>query len=43
MAYEYALKSCDNKEHKSDGCELLAHLIINGKTKKANNLSYDEE
>ena len=30
QAYEYALKGCENEDHPSKGCDLLAMMIIEG-------------
>lgn len=44
QAYEYALKGCDSEEHptKSEGCDLLALIIIKGLTTETDAMSYDE-
>ena len=42
-AYEYAIKGCESEDHptKSQGCDLLAMMIIEGKTTEAENMNYD--
>ncbi len=44
-AYGYALKGCDSEEHptKSEGCDLLALMIIEGQTTQSDSMSYDEK
>ena len=42
-AYEYAIKGCESEDHptKSQGCDLLAMMIIEGKTTEAENMNFD--
>jgi len=43
-AYEYAIKGCDSEEHplKSEGCDLLALMIIKGQTTNTDNMNFDK-
>ena len=42
-AYEYAIKGCESEDHptKSEGCDLLAMMIIEGKTTETENMNYN--
>ena len=42
-AYEYALKGCENEDHPSKGCDLLAMMIIEGKPTVTSVMSYDDK
>ena len=42
-AYQYALQGCENEDHKSKGCDLLAMIIIEGKSIETNNMDYDQK
>lgn len=43
-AYDYSLKGCDSEEHpsKSEGCDLLALIIIKGQTTNTEDMNFDE-
>lgn len=43
-AYNYALKGCDSEEHpsKSEGCDLLALIIIKGQTTNTEDMTFDK-
>jgi hypothetical protein len=43
QAYEYALKGCENEDHPSKGCDLLAMMIIEGKPTVTSVMSDDEK
>ena len=43
QAYEYALKGCENEDHPSKGCDLLAMMIIEGKPTVSSVMSNDEK
>ena len=43
QAYEYALKGCENEDHPSKGCDLLAMMIIEGKPTVTSVMSNDEK
>ena len=42
-AYEYALKGCENEDHPSKGCDLLAMMIIEGKSSATSGMTYDDK
>ncbi len=42
-AYEYALKGCENEDHPSKGCDLLAMMIIEGKPTETSVMTDDEK
>ena len=42
-AYEYARKGCVNEEHPSRGCDLLALMIIEGKSSEGSDMTYDQK
>ena len=42
-AYEYARKGCVNEDHPSRGCDLLAMIIIEGKSSKVSDMTYDQK
>ena len=39
-AYKYALQGCDNKDHPSMGCEIVASMLLNNKGTTAVSYSY---
>ena len=42
-AYQYALQGCENEDHKSKGCDLVAMIVLEGKTIETNNMDYDQK
>ena len=42
-SYDYALKGCENEDHKSKGCDLLAMIIKEDKSTLTTDMSYDEK
>ena len=33
---------CENEDHKSKGCDLVAMIVLEGKTIETNNMDYDK-